>query len=205
MPTMTFTEFVLTDVLREAPKSPRMVPHVFCDVDGVLANFYAGMEHYFGVSQKDTNHFLTARHGWDKIASKEPHLFGKLPLLPDARQLVTGLVQLRDHGLITLSILTAIPDEWYHDSTMRRISTADKIQWVTRYFQRIPAQNVLVVRRVDKASYVKGQLAAGKPRPILIDDFGKNIREWEAAGGVGIQHTNAMHSLQSLVTMIDGG
>lgn len=182
---------------------PRLMPHVFCDMDGVIANFYAGMEQYFHVSPANVDKFLVQQEGWKTIAKKEPHLFAKLPMLPDARSLMNGLAQLRDDHFIRLSMLTAIPDEWYANREMRRIATQDKIHWVTRYFQRIPAENVLVVRRKDKATYAKGQMSVGHPRPILIDDFGKNIREWEAAGGIGIKHTSATDSLRHLVVLLN--
>lgn len=200
---VTFSAY--TALLDEAPKKPQtgqFIPHVFCDMDGVVANFYAGLEQYFGVRRERVDTFLTQQGGWKIITQKQPHLFAKLPALPDARALMNGLITLRDHNLIRLSMLTAIPEEWYHDSTMRRVSSQDKVNWITRHFQRVPADAVLVVRRVDKASYVHAQLAVGHPRPILIDDFGKNIREWESAGGIGIQHKTATDSLRQLVTLL---
>ena len=33
---------------------------------------------------------------------------------------------------------------------------------------------------------------------ILIDDYMKNIREWEAAGGIGILHTDASSTINDL-------
>jgi hypothetical protein len=39
----------------------------------------------------------------------------------------------------------------------------------------------------DKGMYAKQ--ADGTPN-ILIDDFGYNIKKWQSAGGIGIQHTN---------------
>lgn len=178
--------------------STAFMPHVFCDIDGVIANFYAGMKLFFNISPDKLDGFLRGGGGWKKIAKKEPHLFAKLPLLPDAKQLMAGLDIFRKRKLIRLSILTAIPDEWYADPVLRRVGTADKIAWVTRHFPQIPAANVLVVRRKDKASYAKAQVAAGQLQPILIDDFGMNIREWEAAGGFGIKHTHAADSVYAL-------
>lgn len=196
--TSTPLDILFPTLLGESPFSQGKVPHVFCDVDGVLADFYAGVLRDFGISKGQVNTFLTAKHGWATIAKKKPHLFASLPLLPDAKGLIAGLTKLRDAGQIKLSILTAIPDEWYHDATMRKISTQDKVRWITRFFQNIPAKNVLVVRRQDKQKYAIGQGRAGFPPPVLIDDFGKNIREWEQAGGLGIQHTTSMSSLQQL-------
>ena len=37
----------------------------------------------------------------------------------------------------------------------------------------------------------------GKPN-VLIDDYLKNIKEWEAKGGIGIHHTNISKTLGEL-------
>lgn len=186
------------DLLGEAPVQGKP-PHVFCDVDGVLANFYEGMLRELGVPKSQVNDFLVNKGGWEIISEKKPNLFAVLPLLPDAKKLMSGLITLRDKKRIKLSILTAIPDEWYHDPTMRKVSTQDKVRWITRFFQTIPPQNVLVVRREDKQKYAKAQQAIGNPPAVLIDDLQKNIREWEMVGGVGIHHTSSINSLQRLV------
>lgn len=178
-------------------------PSVYCDLDGVLANFYAGMEKYIGVPQKNVNHFLTNQDGWAKIEKKEPHLFAKLPMLPDAKGLMNGLLSFRDKGQIDLYILTAIPDEWASSPTMRKVAILDKVQWVTRHFQKIPARNVIVVRREEKQNYAQTHIDAGDPPPVLIDDYGKNITEWESAGGFGIKHTGSMSSLRALYTYLE--
>ena len=179
------------------------IPHVFCDVDGVLANFYEGMRRDLGVPRQQVNDFLIRQNGWEIITKKAPHLFANLPLLPDAKTLISGLTSLRDKKQIKLSILTAIPDEWYHDPVMRKVSTQDKVRWITRHFQTIPPQNVLVVRREDKQKYAKAQRSIGNPPAVLIDDFSTNIREWEMVGGVGIRHTSAVDSLRQLADQVN--
>ncbi len=189
--------------LNEASTATAFISHVFCDIDGVLANFYEGMRRDLGVPSQQVNDFLIRQGGWKIITKKAPRLFANLPLLPDAKTLISGLVSLRDKKQIKLSILTAIPDEWYHDPVMRKVSTQDKVRWITRHFQTIPSQNVLVVRRVDKQKYAMAQRAIGNPPTVLIDDYSKNIREWEMAGGVGIRHTSADDSLRQLMNQVN--
>lgn len=166
-------------------------------MDGVLADFYEGMDRAFDVSANDLNAFLSD-DGWGMIAKTMPHLFATLPVLPDAKGLMSGLVRQRDAGLMKLYILTAIPDPWHADPEMRRQGTQDKIRWMGKFFPAIPPKNVFVVRRQDKQRYASKQKQLGKPPAVLIDDYQKNIVEWERAGGLGIHHKTSTSSLRQL-------
>ena len=65
-----------------------------------------------------------------------------------------------------------------------------KVVWAARYL-RIPESNIILVRREDKVIYAA-------PDAILIDDYDKNIKEWEAHGGIGIQHITAEQTVAKL-------
>lgn len=188
-------------ILSEAVTAP---PHVFCDMDGVVADFHTGVSRAMGVSVPDVDRFLQQPDVWEQIAQHAPDLFVTLPKLADASKLISGLVTLRDEGRIRLSMLTAIPNEWAADPTMRRLSTKNKKDWMTKYFPAIPSSNVLVVVRADKKKYAAAQRSLGHPPAILIDDYIKNIREWDAAGGWGIHHTAAVSSLRLLTKYVQG-
>lgn len=66
----------------------------------------------------------------------------------------------------------------------------DKRDWV----KRVLAPDLQVIT-VDHGA-AKAQFAA--PGDILIDDLERNIRAWEAAGGIGILHHNAASTLAQL-------
>ena len=36
---------------------------------------------------------------------------------------------------------------------------------------------------------------------VLIDDYIKNIKEWEAKGGIGVHHTNVNKSINQLKSL----
>jgi hypothetical protein len=57
-----------------------------------------------------------------------------------------------------------------------------------------PRGNIHLVQRADKRKYATTD---GKPN-ILIDDYIKNIKEWEDAGGIGIHHTSPMSTIAQL-------
>ena len=54
--------------------------------------------------------------------------------------------------------------------------------------------NIHLVKRAQKQSYAKTN---EKPN-ILIDDYPKNIKEWENKGGIGIHHTDAGKTISEL-------
>ena len=54
--------------------------------------------------------------------------------------------------------------------------------------------DIHLVMRSQKQVYAMTQ---GKPN-VLIDDYIKNIKEWEAKGGIGIHHTNVGKTISEL-------
>ena len=54
--------------------------------------------------------------------------------------------------------------------------------------------DIHLVMRSQKQVYAMTQ---GKPN-VLIDDYIKNIKEWEAKGGIGIHHTNVGKTIGEL-------
>jgi len=58
----------------------------------------------------------------------------------------------------------------------------------------IKPRNINLVKRADKQKYATTD---GKPN-VLIDDYKKNIVEWEAKGGIGVHHTEVGKTLAEL-------
>ena len=61
-------------------------------------------------------------------------------------------------------------------------ASEDKINWTKRLISDKIKINICY--RAEKANFCTGADC------ILIDDYDKNIREWEALGGTGILYTN---------------
>jgi len=75
-------------------------------------------------------------------------------------------------------------------------SKKDKSSWVQKNLG-LNSSDVHLVKRSMKREYATTN---GQPN-ILIDDHPKNIKEWQAAGGIGILHQGASSTIQKLKKM----
>lgn len=65
----------------------------------------------------------------------------------------------------------------------------DKMKWIEKYLFNIPIANVIICRvGENKAEIIKSKLDIMiDETTVLLDDYTKNLTEWESAGGVGIK------------------
>lgn len=65
----------------------------------------------------------------------------------------------------------------------------DKKAWIKKYLPNIPKQNIVLCRLgINKAKHIENKLNIKIDKTcILLDDYTKNLIEWENAGGVGIK------------------
>lgn len=65
----------------------------------------------------------------------------------------------------------------------------DKKTWIQKYLPNIPKQNIVLCRLgINKAKHIENKLNIKIDKTcILLDDYTKNLVEWESAGGVGIK------------------
>lgn len=197
----TFASFgeLLEDITFVASSPDTSIRNVYCDMDGVLANFVSGFRQLYPelTSAEDVDMFLRRPQAWRDVMREHPDLFAKLPMMKDATQLMSMLQRLARQKRINLFILTALPNEM-----LQSRANLDKRNWAYEHF-RISPKRVLICRRSDKAKYAMIDKMEGRPASILIDDFGKNIREWQQKGtGIGILHKSAARSLTALATAL---
>ena len=141
---------------------------VYVDMDGVLADFFGEWQKLIGSD-------------WRKVKDIEPALqkirdtdnfFLDLPMLPQAKNLLGVIKKVKGSYTILSSPLPNDPNSEPH-----------KREWIKNNLDFFPPENVIITQ--DKAKYAVN--SDGTPN-ILIDDFGKNIASWEAAGGEGFKH-----------------
>ena len=145
-------------------------PIVYLDMDGVLADFFGevarehGVEHWKQVRRREMTIVQTAR---------QSGFFRKLPVLPNAQELIRGVLrQAGAYSILSSPLLSNVEE-----------SSKEKMQWLQQHLQQHPPQSIIF----DHEKHKFATQADGTPN-ILIDDYGTNIRLWEANGGIGIKY-----------------
>ena len=157
------------------------LPEIYCDMDMVLVNFMKGADAVVGgngfVANKD-------KEGkWNKI-NQTKNFWANLDWMPGSKRLYDFIIKYDAH------ILSAFTGR---DPT----SKVGKMKWLKKN-TKFKRANIHIVLRSQKKSYAKTK--EGKSN-ILIDDYIKNIKEWEAAGGIGILHTDVGKTINKLKSL----
>jgi len=145
---------------------------IYCDMDGVLADFESGYEELTGIDLK--GEFKKGDDFWDPIKVAGVGFWAGLKWMPGGQELWDYLKPFNPQ------LLSAPSRE--------QSSRIGKHVWVKH---KIPGTK-LILRYASQ----KQQLAT--PESILIDDRQVNIDQWEAAGGIGILHTSADDTISQL-------
>ena len=145
---------------------------IYCDMDGVLADFESGYEELTGIDLR--GEFKKGEDFWDPISKAGVGFWAGLKWMPDGQQLWDYI---KPHKPKLLSA-----------PSREQSSRIGKHVWVKH---KIPGTK-LILRYASQ----KQELAT--PESILIDDRQVNIDQWEAAGGIGILHTNTANTIQQL-------
>ena len=151
-------------------------PQIYCDMDGVLADFDQGIIDQIGGKFNDKR--------WVELPVD---FFLNLPPMKDASKL-WGYI-----GKYEPFILTAIPRASRGPIAAR--SAEDKGRWMKRWFG-VSENRMYRVQRKNKANFaVDGR--DGRPN-LLIDDHLGNIQEFRKAHGIGVHHTSASNTIKQL-------
>ena len=160
------------DTLAEALGELDPSTEIYVDMDGVLADFFGewaklmDVDHFTDIDkQHDINDAL------QKIRDTDDFWL-RLPILPEAKNLLNLIKQVRGEYSICTSPLADDPNSEKHKRT-----------WVEKNLAFFPPKEVFVTHNKPQFATAKD----GTPN-ILIDDYGVNINAWEAAGGIGFKY-----------------
>lgn len=142
---------------------------IFVDMDGVLADFFGDWARLAGVS--DYRNITDPESALALVRDAEDFWLN-LPKTQHADKLLDLVISAAGSYKILSTPLADDPRSGPH-----------KLEWVKQNLQgRLPAEVILSHNKEQHATQPDGT-----PN-ILIDDYGVNIRKWEAAGGIGFKH-----------------
>lgn len=144
---------------------------IFCDMDGVLADFDAHHEAVFGVRADK----LLDNVDWAAVRAV-PDFYLNIPPMPDMRAL---WARIEPHRPI---ILTGVPASVAEAPDNKRA-------WAHRHI----GEHVQV-----RCCPSKDKCLHAEPGDILIDDWEKYRHLWEAAGGIFLTHRSAAETIAEL-------
>ena len=151
------------------------LPSIYCDMDQVLCAFMKAADSAVGGSFVQAD--KTDR--WNKI-NQVKGFWENLEWMPGAKALYKKIMKYDAH------ILSAYSGR---DPT----SKTGKMKWLAKNtdFKR---SKINLVMRSHKQRFATTD---GKPN-VLVDDYIKNIKEWESKGGIGVHHTTVSKSISEL-------
>ena len=151
------------------------LPSIYCDMDGVIVDFMKGADAAVGGSFVN----MKKAERWDKVHQVKG-FWENLDWMPGSKRLYQLIIKYDSH------ILSAY-------TSRNPISRTGKMKWLVKN-TNFKKSNINLVFR----SY-KQKFATTDEKPnILIDDYGKNIQEWENKGGIGIHHTDVGKTISEL-------
>lgn len=156
-------------------------PIIYCDMDGVLADFKTGAQKTTGMSINQWMNIPRSKEKWAPIKAKKD-FWSTLPWMSGGKQLWSYISKFDPH------ILSAYVEESFDPNCI-----PGKTEWLRKNVGMTSRSKINLVRRSEKKLFAK----RGNPA-ILIDDYEKNIREFTQAGGVGIHHTNTSKTIAQL-------
>ena len=165
-------------------------PTVYLDMDGVLADFFGGVEKMYGVEHwKELTNDKTKdlkKEVIDRITGTD--FFATLPKFSTADALI-DMVQKFTGGKFSINTSPLRGD---HENSGKY-----KKLWIQNNIEQ--PNEIIVTGR--KESYATDK-ASGTPN-ILIDDRPVNVQRWQAAGGYGILYQANRDSLSKVQEALD--
>jgi len=156
---------------------------LFVDLDGVLADFDAGVYETTG----SFPHQLSPRTMWPALA-RTPDFYARLPWMPDGKELWAFVSPLDP------VILTGLP--------LGKWARPQKLEWCRRELgEEVPVITCMSREKPRSAQDWINDHSADAPTPVLVDDRPRILQKWESIGGIFVHHTGAQNSMRQLVTL----
>jgi len=156
---------------------------IYCDMDGVLCDFEAQFDHYYGISvseyRKEKGAVILKR----AIDDIGVDFWSKMPWYPGGQELWSYISKYNANILSSPSTF--------------EYAVEGKLIWIKNNLNPKPAKT-LFEQSGEKQNVLSGLTPDQIKNSILIDDFYTNIKPWQQAGGIGITHKNISQTISIL-------
>lgn len=157
------------------------ITNIYVDLDEVLTDF----DNQFAQLASNTQHLTPleyeTKYGkgsiWNIINPEGIPFWSDMKWMKGGKRLVQYLLPLKDKYNIQILSMPSIEQD----------SRTGKALWIERELHNVFPLNL---------SFTKSDYAT--PTSLLIDDYGKNTREWIAAGGIAIKHIDTNDTIKQL-------
>jgi len=148
---------------------------LYCDMDGVLCDFVAQFEHYYGTdpaTYENEHGYPGLKNAIDK-AGRE--FWAEMPWMSAGKRLWEKIGK---HGVIILTSPSTFKD-----------AKPGKLEWINLHLT--PAPKAIIFRQTgEKHTILVNKSPEEVEKSVLIDDWNDNIIPWKKSGGVGILHVD---------------
>lgn len=148
-----------------------MMPEWFVDMDGVLVEFEPQARRVLG---REVGYDITPKE-WKMLEDSDRNFWFNLPPMMHSLKLWNEVRDLKPH------ILTA-PGGSTPEAKLE--CAWQKLDHCKQWLPGFDVNKFRHCRSIEKQLWA----TIGASPNILIDDYDKNIQEWETAGGIGILH-----------------
>lgn len=149
-------------------------PHLYLDMDGVQADFFGawakklGVDHWKAIDDKEKEINILAHSNPKEVYN----FFRNLKPLQGGKKVVAWL----NKNNIPYTVLSAQLRGPYGDASIQA-----KKDWLDEHN---PGTSANAIFTQNKHKYAKTNGIAN----VLVDDYGKYLNAWDAAGGIAIKH-----------------
>ena len=159
---------------------PREKIRIFIDMDGTIAEW------------RNINLDLSTEEESDpkKVAEKLYQILtteGYYITLKTYQNVIDGIRELMKSDQYEFFVASC-----YLDDTGDCSPLSEKNKWLDEELPEIgKSHRIFIPNGEDKTKYVPGGI---RSTDVLLDDYTKNLKEWEAAGGIGIKVLNGLNA-----------
>ena len=169
------------------------LPTIYCDMDGVLCDFRQGITNMFKLKSKDPSMpgpMQTAGYSDVDDWINAPLTDGKWEPIRNYKMFWPTLPWTKDGQKLWFFIRKFNPHILSAYTPYDKNSIKGKQLWLQRNLKLTDASRIHLVRRAEKKVYANGN--------VLIDDFGRNTKEWKKNKGIPIKYKSASQAISDL-------